>query len=219
MLDKEAMWIGENLAVLSLNHNSIVLNFGSQNQKYNKENKYLQEYVINPIKNKCQIRNLDLQTDEGIDYSGDLYNDDFFLKMKAIQFDCVLLCNVFEHVTNIEVLANRVSELIKPSGFIVFTGPYKYPVHYDPIDNGFRPEIEEVSGLFRNFNIIKGDIIKDHTYSFYLFRDFKNMLVTCLRLLTPFYKFEKWKTVVLPKFKWWNKQFEVTCVIMKKINQ
>jgi SAM-dependent methyltransferase len=216
MLENEAFWIGENLFILSLKQNSIVLNFGSQTYKYNKENKYLSEYVINPIKNICQLRNLDLQTDEGIEYSGDLYNDDFFNKMKAIQFDCALLCNVLEHVTNIEDLAYRVSELIKPGGYILFSGPYKYPLHFDPIDNGFRPEIGEVSSLFSNFMIIKGDIIKDHTYFYYLIRSFKNMIFVFLRILTPFYKFKKWKTVVLPKFKWWNRNFEITCVIMQK---
>jgi len=216
MLNNEAIWIGENLSALSLNNNSIVLNFGSQNQKYNKENKYLMDFVINPIRKKCQLRNLDLKSGDGIDYTGNLYEDDFFNEMKAIQFDCVLLCNVLEHVTNIEELTRRIADLVKPGGYIVFTGPYQYPLHYDPIDNGFRPEIEKASSFFWEFKIIKGEIITDHTYFFYLFRNIKNFTLTFFRVLSPFYRFKKWKMVVIPMFLWWNKNFKVTCVILQK---
>jgi SAM-dependent methyltransferase len=216
MLNNEAIWISDNLYHLKLNSNSVVLNFGSQNQKYNRENKYLMDYVINPIRKKCLLRNLDLQSGVGIDYSGNLYEDVFFNKMKLIQFDCVLLCNVLEHIDNIEVLTSRVIDLIKPGGFIVFTGPNQYPVHYDPIDNGFRPEIEQILSLFKGFKKIKGDVIVDHTYSFYLFRNLKNFTHTFLRVLTPFYKYKKWKDVILPKFIYWNRKFKVTCVILQK---
>lgn len=218
MLNNEAIWIGENLSALSLNNNAIVLNFGSQNQKYNKENKYLMDYVINPIREKSQLRNLDLQSGDGIDYSGNLYENDFFLKMKAIQFDCILLCNVLEHVTNIEELTKRVAELIKPGGYIVFTGPNQYPLHHDPIDNGFRPDIKQALSLFKGFKLIKGEIITDNTYSYYLLSSFKYFTLTLLRVLSPFYKFKKWKHIILPKFRWLNKNYKVTCVIMKKNN-
>lgn len=218
MLNKEALWIGENISVLSLNINSVVLNFGAQSDKYNMENKYLMNYVIIPIKKTFQLRNLDLQSGDGIDYSGNLYEEDFFRKMRSIQFDCILLCNVLEHVTNIEELCTRVSDLIKPGGFIIITVPYHYPRHYDPIDNGFRPEIEEVFSLFPGFKLIKGDIITDHSYSFYLLSDLKYFTLTFLRVLAPFYKYKKWKKVVLPKFSWWNKKFKVTCVIVQKLN-
>ena len=216
MLNNEAIWIGNNLKLIPLDTTSIVLNFGSQNQKYNKGNKYLMDCVINPLKRKCQLRNLDIQSGIGIDYSGDLYDDDFFNKIKTIQFDCVLLCNVLEHVTNIESLANRISEIIKPEGFIVFSGPFLYPTHYDPIDNGFRPTVKQVESLFPDFSLLKGEIIKDFTYSHYVLSSIKLFLLTFLRVLMPFYKFKKWRIVVLPMFAYWKKNFQVTCIILQK---
>ena len=33
--------------------------------------------------------------------------------------------------------SSRVGQLVKPGGFLIFTGPYQYPLHYDPIDNDF----------------------------------------------------------------------------------
>ena len=216
MLVNEAKWIGEQIKTLSLKRESVVLNFGSQNLKYNKESKHLIDFVVNPIKQKCQLKNLDLQKGPGIDYSGNILDDTFFNQLTSIQFECVLLCNVLEHVTNIEGIAQRVGELIKPGGFIIFTGPYEYPIHYDPIDNGFRPEIKEVIRLFNNFRIIQAEIVTDYTYAYYLKKNKKNLFLTLIRVLIPFYKFNKWKNVVLPKFKWWNKQFKVTCVLMQK---
>ena len=216
MLNNEAIWIGKHIPSLTLKSESIVLNFGSQNEKYNLENKYLLDYVINPIKKICHLRNLDLQTGANIHYSGNLYEDSFFNELKKVQFDCVLLCNVLEHVTDINELSNRIAQLIKPEGYIIFSGPYKYPLHFDPIDNGFRPEIDEINKLFPDFEYIKGEIVKDHTYSYYLFSNIKVLAFTFFRVITPFYKYKKWKQVVIPKLKWWNKNFKATCVIIKK---
>lgn len=216
MLNNEAKWIGKIIPSLPITKESIVLNFGSQSLKYNYENKQLMKFVINPLNDRCQLRNLDIQQGPGIDYSGDLYNDSFFNQLKSIPFDGVLLCNVLEHVTNVEELARRVSQLIKPGGFLIFTGPYQYPVHYDPIDNGFRPEIDEVLSLFDGYQKVQGDIITDFSYSYYMLSSFKQLILMLLRVITPFYKFKKWKGVVLPKFLWWSRAFKVTCVFMQK---
>ncbi|MCF8396353.1 MAG: class I SAM-dependent methyltransferase [Melioribacteraceae bacterium] len=159
-----------------------------------------------------------MQKGHGIDYSGDILDDSFFNRLAYIQFDGVLLCNVMEHVTNIDGITQRIGKIIKPGGFLLFTGPFEYPVHYDPIDNGFRPEIKEVTDLFNNFNVIKAKIVNDYTYSHYLLRNKKNLFLTLIRVFTPFYKFNKWRNVVLPKLKWWNKQYKITCVLMQKGN-
>lgn len=216
MLINEAKWIGERIQTLSLEKESVVLNFGSQTLKYNNDSKHLIDYVVNPIQQKCKLHNLDLQNDPGIDYCGDILDDKFFDELSAIMFDGVLLCNVLEHDTDIKSIAQRVGKLIKPGGFLIFSGPYKYPVHYDPIDNGFRPEIQEVGNLFDGYKIVNAEIITDFTYSYYLKKNTKQMILTIIRALTPFYKFNKWKKVVVPKFKWWNKKFEITCLLMEK---
>ena len=216
MLINEAKWISDIILSLPLTKGNIFLNFGSQSLKYNNENRHLMELVINPLLKKCDLRNLDIQNGPGIDYSGDLYNDSFFNQLKLIQFDGVLLCNVLEHVTNIKELARRVGELIKPGGFLIFSGPYKYPLHYYPIDNGFRPEIDEVVSLFDGYQKVQGDIITDFSYSYYMLSSFKQFVFMLLRVVTTFYKYKKWGSVVLPKFLWWNREFKITCILMKK---
>lgn len=216
MLINEAKWISEIISSLPSKKGDVFLNFGSQSLKYNNENRHLIQFVINPLMKKYDLRNLDIKTGPGIDYSGDINNDSFFNQLKLIQFDGVLLCNVLEHVTNIGKIAWRVGELTKPGGYLIFTGPYKYPVHYDPIDNGFRPEINEVVSLFEGYQMVQADIVTDFNYSYYILGSFKQFVLMLLRVVTPFYKYKKWKRVILPKLLWWNKAFMVTCVLMKK---
>jgi len=216
MLINEAKWIYKIIDKIPIKKKWVILNFGSQNVNYNKNNSHILEYVIKPLKNKCIIKNLDIKSGPNIDYSGDILTDDYFAFLKTQHFDGVLLNNLLEHVTDYKELALRVGQLIEPGGFLIFTGPYKYPLHFDPIDNGFRPNIKEVTELFKGFEAIESDIIKDFTYSYYMKNNFRLLLLTVLRVLTPFYKFKKWKKVVLPMFLWWNKNFEVTCVHMQK---
>jgi len=216
MLINEAKWLGAAIQELPLKPNSVFLNFGSQTENYNEENKHIINYLIDPIRNKHKIKNLDLQTGKGIDFTGNIYNDEFLEYMKQFKFDVILLCNVLEHVVDIDSLCQRVQVLLSEDGFLVFSGPNDYPTHYDPIDNGFRPTISEVSDLFKDLSFVKGEIVPDFTFSFYILKSPKLVITQLLRLLTPFYKYNKWKSVVLPKFLYWNKQFKVTCVILKK---
>lgn len=217
MLINEAKWLGESIQDLKLKKKSVFLNFGSQSEKYNRTNIHIKKYLLNPIKENHTIKNLDIKPGKLIDYVGNLYDDEFFIKLKKQKFDCILLCNVLEHVEQIELLCNRISDLLSIGGIIVFSGPYYFPTHYDPIDNGFRPTIDEVAKLFPNFKPIKSEIIIDFTYSHYVLKSFKSFLTTLLRILTPFYKFQKWKVVVLPKLKFWQQNFKITCVILEKI--
>jgi hypothetical protein len=123
---------------------------------------------------------------------------------------------VLEHVADIRLVCDRVQELLAANGFIVFTGPRNFPKHYDPIDNGFRPDIREVEALFPGLKYIRGEVVTDYTYRYYLTKNFKSLVKTILRILAPFYRFEKWKSVVIPKFAYWNQNFTVTCVILQK---
>lgn len=216
MLIKEAKWLNETIKNLNIPNGSIFLNFGSQNIEYYKENKTVLDNVILPIKEKYILKNLDLQSGVGIDYSGDIYNEDFFNVIKKEKFDCILVCNLLEHVTDIDLMIKRLSALLDSGGYLIFSGPYGYPVHFDPIDNHFRPTVEELCKKFEDFKMIKGEIIEDFTFSYYLKNDPGQALKYFLRLLMPFYKFNKWKQVVYPKLSWLNKKFTVTCVLLQK---
>jgi len=217
MLINEAKWLGEALRELPIERNSVILNFGSQTFGYNKNNSFIFDNLFSHIVTKAQIKNLDLFPGKGIDYAGNILNDIFHQHLQKQHFDAIILCNVLEHVTDINELTKRIETLVKPEGYIIFSGPYQYPTHLDPIDNGFRPSVDEVSLLFKHSKIINAKIITDFSYSYYMLNNKKQFIMTIIRALLPFYKYQKWKRVVLPKFKWWNKQFKVTAVIFQKV--
>ncbi|KUO61697.1 hypothetical protein APF79_03595 [bacterium BRH_c32] len=216
MLINEAKWLGTQIMSIELKTGSRFLNFGSQSENYNKTNDHILKYFLNPIKTKHTVINLDLGPGAGVDIVGNIYDNDFFEELKKESFDCILLCNVLEHVEDIEEICTRLNLLLKEGGFILFSGPKDYPTHFDPIDNGFRPSIEDVSRLFPKFVVVKSEIITDYKFSYYVLRNPKRIIIEIIRLLTPFYKFEKWKNAVLPKYRYWNKNFKVTCLILKK---
>ena len=216
MLINESKWIYSILDDLELKKDDVVFNFGSQSSKYNSQNAFVMDNVILPLRRKCQFKNIDLKSGQGIDYSGDILEAGFFIQLAALNPKAILLSNVLEHVLDINRVTARISKLIQPNGYLIFTGPFKYPLHFDPIDNGFRPDIDEIKRLFPEFIVQKSDIVTDFNYSFYLLRNKKQLVITILRILMPFYRFYNWKRVVLPKFRWWNRPYQITCVLMKK---
>jgi hypothetical protein len=115
--------------------------------------------------------------------------------MKQFKFDVILLNQVLEHAEDIEQLCQRVQCLLT--------------------DNGFRPDVQEVMTLFNRMNLIRGEVITDHTFLYYLGRLPQFFIFQLLRFLAPFYRFRKWKDVILPKFKYFNRSYRVNCVVLK----
>jgi SAM-dependent methyltransferase len=48
--------------------------------------------------------------------------------------DCVLLCEVLEHLQQPENALAEAARLLKPGGRIILSMPFLYPVHADPLD-------------------------------------------------------------------------------------
>lgn len=217
MLIKESEYLKELISTLP-KENLKILNFGSQSAKFLKSQPYIYENIIKTVKDEGHtITNLDLRDVDGVDLVGDIFDEDFFLKLKAMNFDVIFVFNLLEHVTDLELMVERLQELVGSGKYIVFSGPYKYPMHMDPIDNMFRPDIDEVSALFDRCVTISGKHVIDYRYGKYLFKSAFVFIKEVLRIAAFFYKFEKWKKVVLPKLKWIFYRFEVTCVLFQKI--
>lgn len=218
MLIKESLWVKEKINELNFSKGTKFLNFGAQNNNYLKYQKYIQENVYEPIiKKKYKLINFDLKPGNGIDIYGDLRDLTIFYKLKRLDCECVLLFNVLEHLYDISSFVNLLSKLMDRGDIIMITVPYKFPYHEDPIDNGFRPKPDELIEMFKDFIPLDSKIIIDHKYIFYLCTNYRVLLKFLFRLLTPFYKYKKWKTNILPKLLWMFKNFQVSCVILKKI--
>lgn len=216
MLIKESEYIKEIIELLP-EKNLRILNFGSQSSEYIKKQPYIFKNIIKPCETReYSLYNLDIKKSIGVDLVGDIFDDAFFSEIKSMQFDVIFVFNLLEHVTDIELMVSRLQKLIGEGKYIIFSGPNKYPIHLDPIDNGFRPEVEDVSMLFSDCSVVHGKTITDYTFSKYLFGSIKVFLSNLARLLAFFYKYNKWRKVIVPKYKWLFKKYEITIVLLKK---
>ena len=217
MLIKESLWIKNAIGNLNLPFGTKILNIGSQDEKYLKQQYYIKENIIDVCAEKgYQIVNLDIKTGKGIDIVGDICKKELQRKLQKMNFSVIFLFNILEHVPNINLMCNALEKVLSKDGYILFSGPYDYPKHLDPIDNLFRPKPDELLKYFLNFNVVDSVILEDYTYAYYIFRNCRQFFNTFLRILSPFYKFRKWRTIIIPKLKYFNKPFEVTGAILKK---
>jgi len=163
-----------------------------------------------------KVINFDIKAGEGIDISGDIFDNDTFERLKQYQFDCILLCNVLEHVPDYRKLCLRIQALMKERSILIVTVPYAYPCHFDPIDNGLRPDINQLASLFPGLDIVERQIIEDYAYSYYLTRNWRILVKFLLRLIAPFYKYYTWRNTIVSKIPYLFKNFKISCVVLKK---
>jgi SAM-dependent methyltransferase len=71
----------------------------------------------------------------------DIYGDAHKLPVKSESIDCVLCCEVLEHVADPFTCCSEIYRILKPGGLFVFSVPFIFPIHADPYDFGrFTPE-------------------------------------------------------------------------------
>lgn len=217
MLLKESLWLNKTILNLELAPGNKVLNFGCQDKIVYKYQPHLYNNIIKPtIDSGAKIINYDLFPGKGVDISGDLFDDNVFNKLKEYNFRYIYLFNVLEHVEDKEKLCLRIEELLEKNGTILISVPHSYPIHYDPIDNGFRPTPKEIADLFPNCEIIDSKIVIDHNFLFYLMNNWRVSLKFVGRLFTPFYRYDRWRNTIVPKLNWLNKPYKIACIVLRK---
>lgn len=216
MLKKEAEWLRDSILGLPLESGSVVLNFGSKQADYLKRYRYILENVDRPTEAKgLRVVNLDLVPGPGVDLSGDIFDEKFFEAVQAWGFSAVYLFNVLEHVTDIPKLCQRIESLVREGGWIFVSVPKEYPLHDDPIDNGFRPDPSELASLFSKCNCVRSALVTDFSFARYLRDDPARAFRYLLRLGVPFFRPRRWcQQVQLLSYLF--KPFSVSCVVLKK---
>ncbi|MFA5797700.1 MAG: methyltransferase domain-containing protein [Candidatus Woesearchaeota archaeon] len=158
MLYNESLWIKKNLSKLPLSPGARILNLGSSTLRFRTiDQPYISENVFLPLlKRGCSIINADKKKEDGVDRIIDIEHSS-----SKEQFDLVLCTNLLEHVYNIKDAARRVTDWVRPGGYLLITVPHLFPHHEDPIDNGFRPSRKDLEKLFLHKRVLKSAIIRD----------------------------------------------------------
>lgn len=150
MRTSEAVFIGERLRDIPIEHLSPVLNLGSSNAEFRRRtHPHVDREIFFPLEKRgAHVIHADLKQDEGIDVVGDVYDPVFQDQCRQLHPRTVMCCNILEHVENPAGFADIVSGLVPANGYLVVSVPRSYPFHADPIDTLFRPAPDEVAHLF-----------------------------------------------------------------------
>jgi len=215
MHEQESLWLKKNIQVNSSRLDN-VLNVGSSN-KYFVEvvQPHINRNVIRTLKNlKIKIFNLDLKRDKNVHFTGDILDDTYFKEFQKNKFSSIICSNVLEHVTDPYEFAKRLAILLKPKGLIFVTAPTVYPIHNDPIDNRFRPNIKELEKIFPNTKVISFEYL--NVKSIYKTKSFISIIKIFIRAAIPIYKFKGWVTTMY-MILWLFKDRYVSCVTLERI--
>jgi len=90
-----------------------------------------------------------MKRDFGVDLVADVTKEDFSEPFKE-RFALTICTNLLEHVEDIKLVAKNLIAITQSGGHLLITVPYKYKLHYDPIDNGFRPTPQQIVDLFHD---------------------------------------------------------------------
>jgi hypothetical protein len=153
--------------LLELRDISPLLNLGSSTRDFREAiQPHIERELFAPLREAgVKVVHCDLKEDEGVDFAGDILEPEVIGRLKGMQFKCILLSNLLEHVRDREAVAVACEEIVGPGGFIVATVPSSYPFHADPIDTYYRPSPTELAKTFVNSELLIGEEVEEPTYA------------------------------------------------------
>jgi len=167
VLIEEARWLAAcfertpNAALFPL------LNIGSSTEAFRAVTQpFIQRDVFEPLAHRGgRVVHADMKASPGVDFVGDMTDPHFITQLKnSVGAQAVLVSNLLEHVTDRELIAKSVLELVPAGGLLFVSGPHNYPYHPDPIDTRFRPSLSEVHALFPGTTVLGSAIIKGSSW-------------------------------------------------------
>jgi hypothetical protein len=104
MLVSEAKAIGNILSREVFNKkDSVILNIGSSTKYFRESSQpWVERYIFRPLRFlSCQVVNIDIKLDEGVDFVADITKELDLNKLKAFNADIIMASNLLEHVEDL----------------------------------------------------------------------------------------------------------------------
>lgn len=196
MLISEARWLGERLR--SLPHDDLfpLLNVGSSTQDFRERvQPHIHAHVFGPLEARGgRVWHVDLKDAPGVDLVGDLLDLSFLARLRGLRIRSVLVSNLFEHITDRELIAAALLQIVAPGGYIIVSGPRAYPHHADPIDTMFRPTPDEMARHFPGAEVTDAAILDAGNWRRWVAaeRGGRSLVRVLIRLCTPLYRPSQW---------------------------
>lgn len=216
---EEAQWIRDQLGKLP--DLSPVVELGASTLEYRTRTQpHVDRLIHAPLRERSvRVIHADYKKDEGVDIAGDIFDPDVQQRIRTVGARTLLCCNMFEHVTDRQALANFCTSVVPPGGHLVLTGPFSYPIHHDPIDTYFRPTPQEMAALLPGFAVVAADIVKSDSYAQELMRKPTQLPRAIARHLFRLAKVWVERNVYVAnnhRLLWLFRRYEVYCLVLRK---
>lgn len=150
VLIAEARWLGRILRALP--HEAFpLLNLGSSTEHFRTtSHPWIESEIFEPLRALGrQTVHVDLKEALGVDLVCNFTDEAGRDKIKAVGARSILCSNLLEHLPqDPRVSASQILEIADVGTRLLVTAPRQYPLHPDPIDNGYRPSPSELARLF-----------------------------------------------------------------------
>lgn len=215
MRPSEARWIAAQLAVLSDQELSPLLNVGSSTAEFREiRQPHIDREIFAPLRARgISVAHADLKSAPGVDVAGDVLRPDIQAALRARDPRVVLTSNLLEHVPDRVAFAEALRALLPVGRILIATVPRSYPYHADPIDTGFRPSPEELAALFPRSEIVTADTIVDGTYADELRA--RGPLRAARAVLGAFRPWGEVGRGRRDQLRWLRRPFSTSCVVLR----
>ena len=218
MMKCDAVWLNKALAGVDASAISPIINLGSSTRDFRtRVQPYIQDLVFGPLEARgVKVIHSDLKAGDGVDISGDIFDDAEFTKLKAVGARAVICTHMFEHIVDREELRRRILDMLPPGGLFFVTVPYSYHEHHDPIDTMYRPSPAELAQLFAGNKILEASELTGDTYWVqWRRRPFTMFFRHFFRFFIPFVNWTAWKRS-MRKLYWLFNPYKVSAIVGAK---
>lgn len=214
--DTLTRWVRE----LALEPGTVCLNVGSSTKEFReKDQPHITERFIRPLESDgIRFVHCDMKPAEGVDEIGDVFDLEFRERLKGYDARVIVCSNLFEHLTDPKSFAQACGQLIKPGGYGLFTIPFSYPYHPDPIDTMLRLAPDELAAMMPGWDVLKSEQIAAGNY----LRDLKasgqplvRMVRQIARVMLPFYRPRQWRPNA-HRLLWLVRPYRMSMVLLQK---
>jgi hypothetical protein len=155
MLLREAEWLAQYFAGRTNAELGSILNIGSSTADFRERvQPFVEQLIFRPLTERgVPVIHTDIKADAGISVVADILDESDLARLAGLGAKTILCSNVLEHVPDKQAFADRLAGITPKGGTLVVTVPSSYPYHPDPIDNMFRPDTEQLKGMFADLEL------------------------------------------------------------------
>ncbi len=217
MSPEEARWFGRALAAVPPSDLTPLLDLGSSSAAYRREAVPESEReVFGPLARRgITVHHADLRAAPGVDIVGDICDPGVQDRIRQLGVRAVLCTNLLEHVIDRGAVCRALAAMLPAAGLLFVSVPRAYPYHPDPIDTGFRPDVDEVRHLLPAFELQQGEVVPFGTYADQLRRKRWLILRDGYLLVAGAWRRDRWR-VLRDNYRFLRRPFQQTCAVLRR---